>query len=155
VFHASEVFEFAQAIEANGRDFYQAMATSARQPEIQQLFARLAREEEQHILDFTQLAQRATPYDPPESYPGEYEEYMQALVDNSVFPRDLDVKALVREITTDKEALDLAIRFEKDGLLFFSGLKNLVSTVETHLLDDLLRQERRHLCELHSALQGV
>lgn len=80
---------------------------------------------------------------------------MQALVDNSVFPRDLDVKALVREITTDKEALDLAIRFEKDGLLFFSGLKNLVSAVETHLLDDLLRQERRHLCELHSALQGV
>lgn len=42
--HASEVFEFARAIEANGRDFYQAMAASARQPEIQQLFARLARE---------------------------------------------------------------------------------------------------------------
>lgn len=155
MFHASEVFELARSIEVNGRDFYQALATNARQPEIRQLFAHLAREEEQHIIDFTQLAERATPYDPPETYPGEYREYMQALADNSVFPKNLDVEALAREITTDKAALELAIRFEKDSLLFFSGLKNIVSVVENRLMDDLLRQERRHLCELHSALQGI
>ncbi|QGP93657.1 Rubrerythrin [Neomoorella glycerini] len=153
MFHASEVFEFARAIEENGRAFYQAMGTNARQPELRQLFARLSQEEEQHILDFTRLAARATPYDPPESYPGEYAEYMQALVDNSVFPRELDPETLAQQITTDQEAINLAIQFEKDSLLFFNGLKNLVSVTETAMIEELLRQERRHLCELHSVLQ--
>lgn len=155
MFRASEVFEFARAIEQNGRDFYQAMAARARTPEIRRLFARLAQEEEQHILDFSRLAARAAPYDPPESYPGEYTAYMQALIDNNVFPRDLDPGDLARQIGNEKDAIKFAMGFEKDSLLFFSGLKNLVAESEAALVDELLRQERRHLCELHGALQGM
>ncbi|GEA15716.1 hypothetical protein E308F_19600 [Moorella sp. E308F] len=54
----------------------------------------------------------------------------------------------------DSRYFTFAIQFEKDALLFFSGLKNLVSVTETAVIDELLRQERRHLCELHSALQN-
>ncbi|MEW8958984.1 hypothetical protein MHOCP_13380 [Moorella humiferrea] len=154
MFHASEVFAFARAIEQKGQAFYQAMAASARDDRARKLFQRLALEEGQHILDFEQLASKATPYDPPESYPGEYEAYMQALVDSNVFPKDLHPETLAKQITNDEEALNFAIQFEKDALLFFSGLKNLVSVTETAMIDELLRQERRHLCDLHSALQN-
>lgn len=153
MFRASEVFAFARAIEQNGRAFYQAMAAGARDNQVQQLFQRLAREEAQHILDFERLAARVAAYDPPETYPGEYAEYMQALVDNNVFPRDLDPGELTRQISNDQDALKLAMGFEKDSLLFFGGLKNLVPDAEAAQVDELLRQERRHLCELHSALQ--
>lgn len=155
MFRASEVFEFARAIEQNGRDFYQAMAAGASQPGIRELFARLAREEEQHVRDFSLLAARAASYDPPESYPGEYAAYMQALVDNNVFTRDLDPINLARQIDNVKDAIKFAIGFEKDSLLFFGGLKKLVPESESALVDELLRQERRHLCELHGALLGM
>ena len=153
MFHASEVFAFAQAIEKSGQAFYQAMAQNATQAEVQQLFARLAAEEAQHIQDFARLAAQAAPYDPPESYPGEYNDYMQALVDTSVFPQNLDAAALAKEIGSDRAALELAVRFEKDALLFFGVLKNLVSVTEADQLEELLRQERRHLQALHAALK--
>ncbi|HBT46867.1 MAG TPA: rubrerythrin [Peptococcaceae bacterium] len=154
MFRASEVFNFAIAIEKKGRTFYRAMAAAAKDDRARQLFQRLAQEEEQHVLDFARLAEGVGSYDPPESYPGEYDAYMEALVNSHVFSRDLDPEALAEEILSDKEALDLAIRFEKDSLLFFAGLRNLVSQTEVRFIDELLRQERRHLCELHSLLNA-
>ncbi|GFN23977.1 ferritin-like domain-containing protein [Thermanaeromonas sp. C210] len=155
MFRASEVFAFARAMEEKGRAFYQAMADGARDDKVRRLFERLALEEARHIRDFDELASTAAPYDPPESYPGEYEAYMQALVDSNIFPKDIQPEALAGQIGSDKEALNFAIQLEKEALLFFSGLKNLVSLTETSLIDELLRQERRHLCELHSALEEV
>jgi len=150
MFRASEVINFAIAIEKNGHKFYQTMAEASIDEKVKQVFRRLAREEQQHILDFTHLADKVSGYDPPESYPGEYEDYMEALVNSHVFPQEVDPESLAKAISSDKEALDLAIRFEKDSILFFEGLKNLVSHTEVKYIDELLRQERRHLCELYS-----
>lgn len=150
MFRASEIFDFALAIEKNGQAFYQAMAALAKDERVKELFQRLAEEEAQHFQDFGRLKEKVTSYNPPESYPGEYEAYMKALVNSHIFSQKLDPEALAQGISSDQEALDLAIQLEKDALLFFTGLRNLVSYVEVKFVDELLAQERKHLCELHS-----
>ncbi|MDN5348171.1 MAG: hypothetical protein PWP65_1735 [Clostridia bacterium] len=152
MFRAAEIFAFALAIEKNGRDFYLAMSAAAEEEAVKKLFNRLAAEEEQHIQDFKKLGEQAAVYDPPETYPGEYEAYMQALIASSVFSKELKPEELTRAIKTDHEALNLALSLEKDAILFFSGLANLISSTEVALVQELLRQERRHLYELQGAI---
>lgn len=150
MFRASEIIDFAIAIEKNGHSFYQTLAETVEEPKVKQVFRRLAEEEKQHIADFNRLADQVSGYDPPESYPGEYAEYMEALVNNHVFPQSLDPEAVAQSVSSPAEAIELAIRLEKDSLLFFEGLKNLLSHTEVKPIEELIRQERRHLCELYS-----
>lgn len=145
MFKAIEVINFAVEVEKNGELFYQTVAELTEDEKVKEIFTALAKAEAQHIIDFTALMDNVSKYETPQSYDGEFDEYMKALVDNHVFIKNTDVKALAEEITTPREAIDLAMSFEKDSILFFMELKNMVTEDNKDTLQELIDQEHGHI----------
>lgn len=152
MFRASEIIEIAVAMEKNGQALYQAMAAAATNPELKDLLEKLAEAETQHIADFRNLGRQFEAYAPPESYPGEYEDYVKALADASVFTQNMDPGAMLQQYATDDAILDLALNFEKETILFLHTFQRLVfSPEEQRVVAKLIRQEQEHIVKLWAA----
>lgn len=149
MFRVNEVIAIATRIEENGAALYQAMAAAAKDKAVQELLERLSAAEKQHIEDFQQIARQFDQYAAPESYPGEYENYARALAEENVFSKELDPSQLVAAANSDLDILDLALRFEKESVLFLTTFRNLVfSTHEGRGVDALIQQEQEHIVHL-------
>ncbi|GAI46792.1 unnamed protein product, partial [marine sediment metagenome] len=68
----------------------------------------------------------ADKYRIPETYAGEYSAYLQALVDSAVFTDDFVTSEMATKANSDIEALELAISAEKDSILFYYGIKEIM-----------------------------
>jgi len=145
IFSASEVVELGILIEKNGRDFYNAVLSQLKDEKSGELFVFLAREEEKHIIKFTQILDSIQKYEPPESYAQEYVAYMRSLADGYVFTRANSGKEIGNKVKSEKEAIDLGLGFEKDSILFYEGMKKAVPDFDLKIIDELIAQEKRHL----------
>jgi len=144
-FKGMDVLSFAIEIEKNGKNFYESVAKIIEDPEMKEAFLKLKEQEEQHIVDFEQLLDQITAYQPQETYSGEYLDYVKALVDNHVFNTDADIKAIAETVKNEADAIDLALKFEKDSILFFAELKHVVAPHNHGVIENLIVQERGHI----------
>jgi rubrerythrin len=78
----------------------------------------------------------------------EYSLYLKALADARVFTTELKAEEAAREVKSGKEAIDLAIGFEKDSLLFLNGIRMMVKGPDAVVLEELQREEMLHLKKL-------
>ncbi len=149
IFAGSEIVELGIQIEKNGKDFYTALVTESKDEKAKEIFQYLAGEEEKHISVFQGILDRMDEkYEPPEFYPGEYFAYMNVLAGEYVFTRKDKGKEIAQRVKNDKEAVDLGIKFEKDSILFYVGLKEVVSKNDQKTVDTLIMQEQEHLKKL-------
>jgi rubrerythrin len=51
----------------------------------------------------------------------------------------------VKELTDDAEAIDFAIQIEKDSILFYLELINMVRDHDRPTVKDILAEERKHI----------
>ncbi len=145
-FDASEIFQFAIRIEENGENFYRMVAEKTSEKEMKELFLFLADEEVRHKKTFEGLLKKITDYKPPESYPGEYFQYLRSYADKIVFPPEVE-----RELDTDKgiiSALDFSIRRELDSIMYYLEMKEVVPGTQKSLVDKIIDEERRHFIKL-------
>ena len=151
-FNADEIFQMGVLIETNGQKFYEAVAKNASDPPAQKLFLDLSRWESQHIELFKKLKQRLPEsakredlFDPNQ----ELYLYLKATADSHVFIKNRDMPHLASTCKTPLEALDLAIAFEKDSVVFYTTMKKLVPE---HLgkdeIDTLIDEEISHIFAL-------
>ena len=143
-FSAAEVFDLAIQTEHNGKAFYDAAAAAATGPEVRKIMHSLANAEAEHEETFRRLRTGASTM-PPESYPGEREEYMNALLQARVLPDEATALRVVAAMTDDTQALDFALAFEKDTILFMHEMQDLLGEPESQKVDLLLQQERIHV----------
>jgi rubrerythrin len=87
-------------------------------------------------------------YEPPEAYPGEYFAYMNALASEYVFTQKDKGAQIAKDVKTEKEAVGLAIRFEKDSIIFYQGMKKVVPEYDSSIVDGLIAEEQNHLKQL-------
>ena len=158
-FNADEIFQIGAQIEANGQKFYEAVAKSTPDPSARKIFLDLGRWESEHIELFRKLRQRLPAsasqddlFDPNQ----ELHPYLKATADSHVFIRNKDIPELAAKCKTSIQALDLAVAFEKDSVVFYTTMKKLVpeglgkAEIET-LIDEeishifILVQEKRKL----------
>ena len=90
----------------------------------------------------------ADKFKPPETYAGEYTAYLEALVDSAVFADDVVTSEMVTRVDSDIEALELAIGLEKDSILFYYQMKDLVPPRVEATLDRIISEEKSHLRDL-------
>lgn len=147
-FSPSEVVQMGVQIEENGRDFYNAVAKSSKDDKAKEVFNFLAREETRHIEDFKKLLSTVEKYEPPEVYPGEYFAYLKALADEHVFTQKNKGEEVAGKVKSDKEAIELAIGFEKDSILLYIQMKDMVPDNGKKVVDNLIDQEKNHLRRL-------
>lgn len=148
IFAASEIVEIGIQIEKNGRDFYRALVKQSKSPKLQEVFNFLAGEEEKHIEVFNRLLDSLDGSEPPQSYPEEYSLYMKALASEQVFTQQNKGEQIAKTVKADKEALSLGIGFEKDSIVFYEGMKKVVPEYELEAIEELIRQEQKHLRQL-------
>jgi rubrerythrin len=135
-------------IEINGRCFYDGIADKSRSVEARKVFRFLAGEENKHIEDFKKILDSVINYEPVESYPQEYFSYMNSMVSRVVFTQDGKGEEIAKTTTSDRQAIELAIGFEKDSIEFYEGMKRMIPEHDKRLLDELIAQEHDHIKKL-------
>jgi rubrerythrin len=148
LFKVSEIVQMAIDEEHNGFFFYKALADCAENDTVKEAAKRLAEQEKGHEKAFTALRDRLGAYQPAESYPGEYADYVNVLVAGKTFPDEQGAVKLAQQAGGDVAAIDKAILFEKNTLLFLSEMRKLVPEKDRAKVDTLIDEERQHLVDL-------
>lgn len=144
-FDASEVFDMAIQTERDGKAFYLAAAAAATDPEVKKIMEHLADAEAHHEEAFRKMKVESTAGAPLETYGGEREDYVEALLQTRVLRDQASGVAAVHEMRQDQEALDFAIAFEKDTILFMFEMRDVLPESEREKMDVLIQQERTHV----------
>ncbi|MFH1996972.1 MAG: ferritin family protein [Candidatus Omnitrophota bacterium] len=155
MFSGSEIVEMAVQIEMNGKDFYFALTKKAKDPKAAKIFQFLADEEERHIATFRKIRGSVKDYEPKEAYPEEYYSYLRALAGDHIFTRENKGIQAAQGITSDKEALETGMSFEKDSIIFYEAMKKIVPETDRGAIEALIEQEGKHftvLSELRNSL---
>ncbi len=146
-----EIAQLGILIDKHGRAIYNAMARKFGSPKIQEIFRYLAQEEERHILVFQKILEKTGQYEPVGLGADEYFAYMNALAGDYVFTQKGKGEEAARAITGEQEAIETGIKFEKDSVLFYEGIKGAVPEHDHKTVDELIKQEQHHLSQLYEA----
>jgi len=144
-FSPNEFIKIAIGIESRGIAFYDIMTKSTESDAARDMFQRLSDMEREHIKTFESMLTDADAQQPAESYPGEYAAYLQALVDSAVFTDDMITSELATQADSDIEAMELAIGAEKDSILFYYEMRDIMPRKAQPTVDRILTEEKSHL----------
>jgi len=155
-FSADEIFEMAEGIERNGRKFYTEAAKSAPDKKSSQMLLNFAEMEEGHLRMFEEMRKElkgrekeAQIFDPE----GQAALYLKAIAES----RGWEGKASLAEQLTGRESIEdifkIAIEAEKDSVVFYIGLKELVPVrAGKDKVEAIIKEEMDHIAGLSSAL---
>jgi len=147
-FKANELLEFAVQSEKNGESFYRAGAKKTKNDKVKDIFLYLAEEEVKHRKTYEELLKSVESYEPKEMFPEEYFQYLRSYADQHIFVKKEDIEQKVLKTNSDTEAIDLALGFEKDSILYYLEMKNFVPDSEKSIIDKITEEERRHYNKL-------
>ena len=148
-FHGVEVIRIAQRNEELGKEFYEAFAKAARNPKVKEFFETMAEQEEQHIRDFAELEKLVA----DEWTPGPYDEsealaYIRALADSKMAQPMRELAQRAEQVEDLREAIDLAIEFEKQTVLFLKEFLDFTKGKSRRVVRKVLSEERKHILQL-------
>ena len=151
VFNADEVFEMAEQIERNGAAFYRLAAKQF--PAQQRLLTMIAEQEDAHCATFSalrrQLASKdkeATAYDPGQ----EAEAYLRAMADRRVVDVSRRPKDVLKGAESFADILGIAVGMEKDAIVFYIGMQEMVPpALGRDKLDLIIKEEKKHIVFLN------
>ncbi len=145
IFYLSEIVKFAIEKEQESFDFYKALAEKEENAEIKSVFETLKLEEQQHEAFYKGMLNTVTEEQTPRVHEDEeYAVYMQTLIDAS---RQQSPRTAA-EFSDTKVAIDYAIGREKDSIIFYAGLKNLILEKDQTIVDTIIREEAKHAAKL-------
>ncbi len=146
-FRSGELYRIAMQMERTGLAFYTAVAAQSKDVSSKAVYEYLASAEKRHLKTFRKLWNRTGKSAPPESYKGEYDKYLKALIKNTVFPSTAASKSRAAK-SGPYAALKTSIQAEKDSILFYMELLNLLPVPEKEAVKKILVEEKRHLRRL-------
>jgi len=148
-FSASELLEIAIGIERNGAAFYQALADKTQDNDIKATYNYLADQENKHLELFQGMLGSIGQYKPPEAYAEEYMLYLKSLIDNRVFADPAEAQQKAEKISDAMEAIDMGLQAEKDSILFYAEMQNLVRESDRRVVHNVIEEEKRHVRRLY------
>ncbi|MCJ7615251.1 MAG: ferritin family protein [Desulfobacterales bacterium] len=152
-FNADEIFEIARQIEKNGAEFYKLAAEIVDKPSVRKLLLELAAMEIEHEKTFISLRanlsdqeKEKTVFDPED----ESVLYLKALADSRIFlKKDIpDVLTNMNQAEKDfaKKIIKYAMAAEKDSIVFYLGMKDLVpENLGKDKIDQIIKEEMSHI----------
>ena len=144
-----EVFEMAMQLERNGEAYYTAAAKHTNHDTSKKLLLEMAKWERRHEEFFKQMAADIPEPDQTEmvGHAGEAAAYLQSMVAGKVFQlHDQAMQRLTGQATLAM-IFDLAIGMEKEAILFYLGIREML-TKGKDKIDEIIREEMRHICIL-------
>ena len=158
-FNAAEVFDVAIQIELNGVAFYRKAAQYASDEAFRKELLDLGEMEQEHVADFTKLKQdligeqgEAEWFDPD----GEAARYLEAFAEGNVFNVTDDASKALTEQPTVRDILDFAIERERDSIMFYVGVKELVpKKLGRDKIETIINEEMSHIVLLNRKLRRL
>ena len=92
--------------------------------------------------------QRALDSLQPSQLSDEYQQYLSALVESNMLPDEETAQRLAEEAGSEVEAINIALQMEKNTILFYQELQNLLGA-EVGVLQTILDEERSHVYQLN------
>jgi rubrerythrin len=155
-FSADEIFEMAEEIERNGAKFYRKAAKGAGDSETKKFFEDMAAMEDEHEATFAAMRKDLSASEKEQTAFDPYDEaalYLQTMADSHGTEGR---KSLDEELTgeeTPVEVLKIACGAERDSIVFYTGLKSLVSAKGGRdRVDAIIKEEVGHLAKLRQRL---
>ncbi|MBN2071184.1 MAG: ferritin family protein [Candidatus Krumholzibacteriota bacterium] len=158
-FNADEVFEMGMDIEKNGEAYYKKAAELAKDPKVKKVFEYLAKEEKSHWEIFKKLrdtlgGDSATPtvMDPE----GVNNLYLEALVKSRLFSNEKEAEQVAEKAADAIDALNAALIFEKDTILFFSTMKSMTrADLGSEKINLLIAEEQKHIIRISEEIKKL
>jgi rubrerythrin len=156
-FNADSIFAIAEKIEQNGARFYRNAAEKADLFDAAEILRGLATDEESHEKFFANLRKEmgnieTLDFDPD----GKLAEYLSVMADGSVFDINTDPSDMLTGSESAKDLFKMAIGLEKDSVVFYAGMRDLVpEKYGKDKLDGIIREEGRHILKLTNALKSL
>ena len=147
-FSSDELINIAIGIERRGITFYDIMAKSTDDEAARAVFEELVGMEREHIRIFQDMLDETAVEQSREVSEHEYSGYLQALIDDSAFTDDMITSEMATEADSDIKALELAISAEKDSILFYYELRDLLPRNITSTINRIIAEEKIHLQQL-------
>ncbi len=142
-FTGNDLINIAIGIERNGIAFYDIMSKSTENAETSDIFRHLAQMEGQHIQIFQGMLNESNRYLEIETK--EHISYLQTLADNAIFTDEMVTSELATQADSDVKALELAIVAEKDSLLFYYQMRDMVPRQAYPEVNKIIDEEKSHL----------
>lgn len=158
-FNADEIFEIAEQIERNGAAFYRKAAEAFVGDQTRSLLLDLARMEDDHKKTFSEMRQGlskeeqdSTVFDPD----NELVLYLRAFAGGRIFDITVDPSAFLTGTKTTPEILRKAIEVERDSVVFYLGIKEMVpERLGRERVEDIIKQEMGHIALLSKKLESL
>jgi rubrerythrin len=146
-FSVREVIEQAVQTEKLGKEFYTKMAEKFHdKAELKKLFELLAVHEVRHGESFMNLESQLKDEE-PEGW-DEVALYLRALVDSEFFLGKDKCLPSLEHVKTAAEAIDFALCFERETLLYYYTLREALT--ERERIDAIIREEKSHIVWLNN-----
>ena len=155
LFQAADIVELAMQVEQSGEAFYRAVAAKVEGQEARDLFEYLAGQEVVHYQVFQRLSQsiHEAPFMTDEEW-DLYMDYLNGTVQSAFFEGADKALALANTVTDTQQAINMAIGFEKETLLFFYDLRERIPEKDRPVVEKIVDEEKRHIRRLVSKLNA-
>lgn len=158
-FNADEVFEMAIRIESNGAAFYRKAAGMQSDVENRKFLESLAVMEDQHHKTFTEMRKTLTEKDKEGKVFDPYNEvsqYLATMADTLGGEGSPSAAEALTGNETLEDILRIAIGLEKDSILFYLGLKDMVAPkYGQKKIDEIIKEEKKHVAQLSGVLRRL
>jgi rubrerythrin len=161
--NADLVFGMAIAIEKNGAEFYRNAAEKMKDPTAKKMLIDLSKSECDHEQIFKDIRSQLVDKEKDTSILNTNDNaanYLKALADTRVFFKK-DMPSFDESSSDDpkklfEDILIAAIRAEKDSIVFYVGIKDLVpETFGKSKVDEVIQEEMLHLTTLSRELAAL
>jgi len=158
-FNADEVLQMAEQIEINGAKFYRYAAELKTDSRTQATLLDLAAMEDRHYDTFTEMRARLSPeqredqvFDPHQELPL----YLRAMADRRVFDVYADPTERLSGLESMEDILYLALGMEKDSVVFYIGLKDIVpAELGREQVEAIIKEEMSHISIVSGRLRAI
>jgi len=158
-FNADEIFEMAEEIERNGARFYREAANKTADEKIKQLLLDMAAMEDGHLHTFEEMRKDLGPkekaqmvFDPN----NESALYLQTMANGRGYEGKVSLTEKLTGKETPEEILKIAVDAEKNSVVFYVGLKDLVpAKAGKDKVENIIREEMGHIANLNKELAAL
>ena len=148
-----EIFAMAVRIESNGVVFYRAAAAKANKADADYLM-KLAAMEDEHKRIFGDMRKRLASRKAAEPPRPDGGLYMAAIADGCRFEGSAAAAGQLTGKETMADVLRLAIHLEKESVLFYLGIRDVVPAADDKAkVDQIIEQEKSHIATLAGQLK--
>lgn len=147
-----EIIEIAIHLEENGEAFYNAAAGKATTPGVKALFEELAVQEQYHRQAFQRMGGGVVELALTDEQWDQFQSYTSALLQNSFFAKPENALNLATKAKDERSALQAALDFEKEAMLFFYELLDVVKGADREVVERIVQEEKQHVARLSGIL---